>query len=86
MTLGFTFGEAIEAMQQCKKVARKGWSAKDIFCAIQRPGSVGNMAEEYIYIATTKPRAFRPPTRYDRPAWLASQTDMLANDWHIFLT
>ncbi len=76
-----TFGEAIEAMKEGKKVVREGWNGKGIFIELQRPDEHSKMTHPYIYIDTTGLQTDNPAAPKDRVPWLASQTDMLSEDW-----
>jgi hypothetical protein len=67
-----TFGQAIELLKQGVKVAREGWNGKGMWLALQRPDSGSKMSLPYIYMSTATD---------DLVPWLASQTDMLAEDW-----
>ena len=102
-----TFGLAIEALKQGKKVARSGWNGKEMFI-FMRPAddisindllkvkSLPNKVKDYYELK------HQPITSETSPSvhfgayicmkaaddnivngWLASQTDMLAEDWHI---
>jgi hypothetical protein len=72
---------AIEAMKEGKKVARKGWNGKGIFIELQRPDEFSKMTSPYIFIDTTGLQTTNPDAPKSRVPWLASQTDMLAEDW-----
>ena len=82
-TNGMSFGLAIEAMRQGNKVARSGWNGKGIFCALQVPDANSKMTSPYIYINTTGLQTDNPNAPKSLVPWLASQTDMLADDWQI---
>ncbi len=56
----FNFGEAIEALKQGKKVARKGWNGKGMYVLLQTPDENSKMNRPYIY--SIIPRKF--PQRY----------------------
>ena len=85
-TTGMSFGLAIEALKQGKRVARAGWNGKGMWLAmIQRAswqvdpavngtGAYSLNALPWIGMKTAD-EGFVP--------WLASQTDMLADDWQI---
>lgn len=93
-----TFGEALEAAKQGKKIQRAGWNGKGQY-VVAMPGYSPvacneNTAKahgiEVGMLVTTAPylvmRAVNPPDTeglYLVPGWLASQTDMLAEDWSI---
>ncbi len=88
----YNFGQAIEAAKQGKKVAREGWNGKKMF-VYQMPGYDNIPANE----ATSKRLGVEVGTQikvrpylamfdaqgYVVPGWLASQTDILAEDWVI---
>ena len=84
-----TFGFAIEAMKKGKKVARKGWNGKGMFLYYVPAGAYApctdiaksivnkdGLVEYGAYIAMKTAQGNVVP-------WLASQTDMLAEDWMI---
>ena len=75
------FGGALNALRRGEHVARKGWNGKGIFIALQRPDSHSKMTSPYIYIDTTGLRTENPDAPKSCVPWLASQTDMLAEDW-----
>lgn len=77
------FGEAIQALKQGKRVKRKGWNGKGIFIELQTPDEFSKMTYPYIYIDTTGLLTDNPEAPKNRVPWLASQTDMLAEDWII---
>ena len=83
------FGQAIEALKNGKKVARVGWNGKGMFLYYVPVGAYAPCTEiaaslvnenglvEYgAYIAMKTVHGNVVP-------WLASQTDMLAEDWII---
>lgn len=82
-TEGLSFGEAIEAMKRGNPVYRRGWHGKGIFIQIQVPDEHSKMSSPYIYIDTTELESSNPDAPKSRVPWLASQTDMLAEDWEI---
>jgi len=81
-----SFGRAIEALKQGKKVARQGWNGKNIFLYYVPENSypaLTDIAKEAFpeglvpygaYIAMKTAQGNVVP-------WLASQTDVLAEDW-----
>jgi hypothetical protein len=79
------FGEALEQLKLGAKVARKGWNGKGIFIEIQVPDENSKMTSPYIFIDTTGLQTENPDAPKSRVPWLASQTDMLAEDWVIVL-
>ena len=75
------FGQAIDEMKNGLKMARRGWNGKGIFIAIQNPDGNSKMSSPYIYIDTTGLKTENKDAPKSRVPWLASQTDMLSEDW-----
>lgn len=70
----FDFGVALTQLKSGFKVARAGWNGKGMWLALQRPDANSKMTLPYIYMSTVTG---------DLVPWLASQTDMLAEDWQV---
>ena len=70
----YKFSEALEYLKADKKVTREGWNGKDMWIALQTPTDESKMTLPYIYMKCADGR-YCP--------WLASQTDLLANDWMV---
>lgn len=68
----FDFGIALDSLRDGRKVTRKGWNGKNQWIALQRPDEHSKMSLPYLYIRTVGG---------DLVPWLASQTDLLAQDW-----
>lgn len=68
------FGQALEHLQAGARVAREGWNGKGMWIQIQRPDEHSKMTLPYIYMYTAQG---------DLVPWLASQTDILAEDWSV---
>jgi hypothetical protein len=79
------FGQALEDLKIGAKVARKGWNGKGIFIELQVPDENSKMTSPYIFIDTTGLQTDNSNAPKSRVPWLASQTDMLAEDWVIVL-
>lgn len=77
------FGEALEAMENGNKLARKGWNGKGIFIELQRPDEHSKMTYPYIFIDTTGLVTENEAAPKNRVPWFPSQTDMLSKDWII---
>lgn len=75
------FGQAIQALKNGFKAARLGWNGKGIFIELQKPDENSKMTSPYIFIDTTGLQTENPNAPKSRVPWLASQTDMLAEDW-----
>ena len=78
-----TFGLAVEALKEGARVARKGWNGEGIFIELQTPDEHSKMTSPYIYIDTTGLQTNNQDAPKSKVPWLASQTDMLAEDWVI---
>ena len=76
------FGKALEALKEGKKVARKGWNGKGMFLFLVFPEKIITNADVEIHSAHES-IAMRTVDSSIVVGWLASQTDMLAEDWEI---
>ena len=80
------FGDALKALKYGHKVAREGWNGKNQYIELAtnisyvnvngtvvncEHDAIGNMAIAFV------------GTSGVQMGWLASQADMLADDWHI---
>ncbi len=87
-TTGLSFGLAIEAVKKGKKVSRSGWNGKGMFLCLadgidfHTPADLtvcgsleGDLVKPSIVMKTADDTFV--------VGWLASQTDMLADDWQI---
>ena len=85
-TDGMPFGSAIELMKSGFRVARKGWNGKNQYIELATNISYVNAANEVVNSEHTaignKAIAF-VGTSGVQMGWLASQADMLAEDWNI---
>lgn len=68
-----TFGEALMLLRDGKKVARTGWNGKGMFLTLQVPDENSKMKRPYIFIT--------PDADHVVP-WVASQADMLTDDYY----
>lgn len=68
------FGQALRILKSGRKVAREGWNGKGMWVNLQVPDENSKMSLPYIYMKTVDDK---------QVPWLASQTDMLAEDWCI---
>lgn len=93
-TKNLDFGNAIRALKAGKKVAREGWNGKGMWLSIQegstitheqaRGGAAKARAEEGATEIKILPHIdMRAADGSIVVGWLASQTDMLAEDWTI---
>jgi hypothetical protein len=97
MTKNQNFGQAIEALKQGKRVAREGWNGKNMFLFLLPAGTVPikvihdpalrQVIQEQIQGETFEALGSIRMFTADRKiltGWLASQTDMLSEDWVIY--
>lgn len=81
---GLTFGLAIEALKQGKRVARKGWNGKGMWLRYVNPYNNDQFTlEEKEIDGTFLPWIGMKTADNGFVPWLASQTDMLAEDWEV---
>lgn len=93
---GMTFGEALEALKIGHRVARAGWNGKGMWLSLSCDGTREVAAENFWSPhnaefarqnggkATVLPSiTMKTATGEILMGWLASQSDMLAEDWQI---
>ena len=68
----FSFGHAIRLLKLGCVVQRSGWNGKGMWLGLKTPQAQSEMGLPYIYMSTVDGRLV---------PWLASQTDVLADDW-----
>lgn len=68
----FGIGIALQTLRRGGRVCREGWNGRGQYLELQTPDSNSKMTLPYIYIHTVQG---------DLVPWLASQTDILAEDW-----
>lgn len=71
-----SFGKAIELLKAGKKVCRKGWNGKGMYLTLIIAGNAihhGYDMQDCIGMKTADNKM--------QPGWLASQTDILSDDW-----
>lgn len=98
MTENLTFGQAIEALKEGKRVARQGWNGKGMFIFRQVPAEIN---QEIVPTMQSLPQSVKDEfdkrggnIRYKNQlamvypdntiyGWVASPSDVLENDWRI---
>lgn len=70
-----SFSDALNKLKQNCIVARSGWNGKNMWIRICYPSPSSDMDLPYIYMFTAQEQVV---------PWLASQTDILAEDWTLF--
>lgn len=68
------FGVVLGYLKLGYKAYRSGWNGKNMYIKLQEPDLKSKMTLPYIYMKTAQEELV---------PWLASQTDMLAEDWLI---
>lgn len=66
------FGLALSFLKEGGAVTRDGWNGKGMWLRLQEPDAHSKMGRPYIYMSTVDG---------DLVPWVASQTDLLAEDW-----
>ena len=74
------FSEALIAVKEGKAICRSGWNGAGLTVKIQRPDENSKMTLPYLYIEYPENAKTTPGARCP---WLASQTDIIAEDWEI---
>ena len=77
------FGDVIKAMKENPTLTfrRRGWNGRGIYIGYHIPIFAGWLP--FIYIETGCLHSDNPDAIKGRAPWLASQTDMLADDWEM---
>lgn len=70
------FGEALTELKLGHRVARAGWNGKGMWLELQSPDDNSKMTLPYIFMKTADDNLV---------PWLASQTDLLSDDWGIIV-
>jgi Protein of unknown function (DUF2829) len=66
------FSYALNFLKSGKQVRRAGWNGKGMWLQVQWPDAYSKMTLPYIYMKTADGNIV---------PWLASQTDLLSDDW-----
>jgi hypothetical protein len=93
---GMSFGLAVEALKMGERVARAGWNGKGMFLLLVNGTDNAQLREGTPYhsalntdrtgqshVSINPHIDMMTATGEFQPGWLASQTDMLADDWMI---
>jgi hypothetical protein len=70
------FSQALLKLKSGAKISRAGWNGKGMWLNLQVPDANSKMTLPYIYMKTADDK---------QVPWLASQTDLLAEDWDVVL-
>lgn len=74
VTTGLNFGNALFCIKSGERAARAGWNGKGMYIELQNPTDLSKMTRPYIFMKTVDGQLV---------PWVASQTDLLAEDWEI---
>jgi len=90
------FGQALEALKAGKRLRRTGWNGKGMFIALMTSldiphGMINGRTKAHVadVLPDGKPLRSQPylvmwtAQKLWQPGWLASQADMLAEDWEM---
>lgn len=66
------FSQALELLKDGKIIYREGWNGKGMSLCLQEPDTYSKMTLPYIFMRTAQG---------DLVPWVASQTDILSDDW-----
>lgn len=66
------FAWALRKLRSGAKMARQGWNGQGMWISLQEPDENSKMKRPYIYMY---------PVDGELVPWVASQSDLLANDW-----
>jgi hypothetical protein len=92
MVVNLTFGEALDALKSGCRVTRDGWNGKGMYVAYQKgyPDGVpinANTAQAtggvVGAICIFRPYLMMKTVDDEFVPWVASQTDLLAEDWRV---
>lgn len=69
---GVTIGAAVAALKAGRRVTRAGWNGRGMWLKLFVPDRDSDMTVPYVFMSTVTGQLV---------PWLASQTDLLAEDW-----
>lgn len=75
-----SFSVALEAVKQGKFIQRFGWNGIGLLVKAQYPDEHSKMTLPYLYIEYPSDATNTPGARCP---WLASQTDIMSDDWEV---
>lgn len=76
----FSFSVALEHVKSGGKIQRAGWNGVGLFVKAQFLDDNSKMTLPYLYIEYPADHASYPGAKCP---WLASQTDLMAEDWRL---
>lgn len=85
--MGFSFDQALKELKAGAKIAREGWNGKGMYLFIVSGKIVEDAIDEFYgkgwgeKPVPVRDAIYMYTAQGDLVPWLASQTDLLANDW-----
>ena len=76
------FGQAIQELKRGNRVCRQGWNGKGMFLYLDKFNAVNTEVNAKGYEYEPCIVMFTAQEKW-QPGWLASQADILAEDWEI---
>lgn len=87
--MDMTFGEALEAVKHGARIAREGWNGKGMYVFLAHnvefttEADISEFYEAEEGVEVSDVLVMRTAQGTLQPGWLATQSDMLAEDWKI---
>lgn len=85
--MGFSFGQAIKELKAGARVSREGWNGKGMYLLLIKGGAVTEAIDEHYgkgwgeKPTPVQDAIYMYTAQGDLVPWVASQTDLLADDW-----
>lgn len=76
------FSKALEAVKNGHRISRAGWNGKGLHVELQKPDQHSKMTLPYLFLVYPGSEQSFP----NKVPWLASQTDLLAEDWNVLVS
>lgn len=84
-----TFSVALDALKRGERIARKGWNGKGMYVFLASEvefhtmADISEFAEKEDGVYTSDMMVLRTAQGTFQPGWLATQSDILAEDWYV---
>lgn len=79
-----TFGQALEEAKKGNCIARKGWNGKNQYVfLIEGELLTRSLGPGVVAVPCTDVLAIKTAANVIQVGWLATQSDMLSNDWEV---
>lgn len=80
-----TFGQALEEAKKGKCIARKGWNGKNQYVFLIEGKLLARNLGPIVAVPCTDVLAIKTSANVIQVGWLATQSDMLSNDWEVVI-